>query len=1424
MTTIHPITRTKHQLPFDRLSSEDFERLCFWLVEAEGFENVEYLGEGGSEQGRDIVAYRNNRRWVFQCKRVAQFGPKAVEREIEKLDSVPETEKPDELVFIVTRPVTARTRTHARKLWGSKESCHFWAGAELDRRVKQQHDIISEFFAEEGVVRVVSADTLAPVAELGEQLSEVAQHLGRLRADESVVKTHDALATEALSDLQKRRVLVPSDVRAEIQQLANRVQNGDLAHASQSVRRNVLYWTARLHAGSADSLGTAKRYREQLRELDPTAPTEIVDALLLEKEGDGEGALRLLRDIDEPDARSTFLVILGNLKGQRASLDWLGRQEQRYTTDFLTPLGHYNAAVRMAQADRWEETLSYLDQLEVDPDDWPDLVFLKGVVTAALLLPSELRQGALEMNLFYPGVRTIESPEADKCRERALSLFELARNKFLPVHKGRADAAGRWHLWLRLTDPDRETSDLAREEVRQGMEHRESALSLLPVAKSFKISFNREQLWAYLEQCSATGGLGDRELAAQLQLAEMMLAPKDFADFLDKEEPRLERIVAKDMLTVFKIQALVRDGQTTAARKLLGGQGQEFDKEELERITAEIDIKEGKNPLSKLEALYDKTRDLIDLQNLVRYHVRRQDWKPLRPLLTELFKRERTLHNAMSLVESMSRVPDPDYSRMLAFLEENSDLLEREPQLQSAKAVAAFQLGNLEEAKEINRHLISSRNSIEDLHLDIDIALQSGDWERFPSIVEREWSKIDQHEPSTLLRLASLVAQTDATADRAFRLVQLAARNPDDDPHILVQALGLTYQLGKEGQESAAWLSKALACSSNEGPVTAVNLQTLVEEWMPTQQEHRRFIEEQYLQSSMPIHLAASGLNIPLSHALIGIPRSNEITSDGRRRLIIPSFSGARQLLDIQSDWSVAMDATSLMILAHLELLRVTVDSLEKIILAPDTMILLLNEYSRVRFHQPSLVKAAEEVRELIDRGVLCPAKPVLEPSAKLIEEVGLRLAELLAAARDKNGYVVHPLPIHKAGSFRDTEASLGDHRKQIISVSQFEQALFESGYLDGELHVQASRYLSPRDSGGNEIVATSILSGPILLDDLALTYLQGAGLFRSLVASGLDLQILPSLEQEKADLIAYYRHGEELAGTINSLRTILGQGIERGKIKFAPRRTPSSEEEESFRVAPTLLQFAHDTSASDAFCCDDRYVNDKKFLTDLRGRRVPVVCVLDILRFLESRGCITERERRRSHHQLRRSGYALVPVELAELEGHLNSVTWKQDGTFTESAELRTIRQYLARIRSMEFLKIPEEAAFLGGLQSTSIWSIRKLWASSAVSADQATILSRWTWRHVAPSPPEWIKFEVEDASQIAEAYIRHLAMLLMPMPPMAEDRSSAFRRWIDQEVLQPLIPANNAVVEGVATASWNQIEEWSKNLARERHRCSGC
>jgi hypothetical protein len=52
------ITGTTHTLPFHQLSPHDFERLCLWLLQREGFDRAEHLGAAGSEQGRDVVAWR----------------------------------------------------------------------------------------------------------------------------------------------------------------------------------------------------------------------------------------------------------------------------------------------------------------------------------------------------------------------------------------------------------------------------------------------------------------------------------------------------------------------------------------------------------------------------------------------------------------------------------------------------------------------------------------------------------------------------------------------------------------------------------------------------------------------------------------------------------------------------------------------------------------------------------------------------------------------------------------------------------------------------------------------------------------------------------------------------------------------------------------------------------------------------------------------------------------------------------------------------------------------------------------------------------------------------------------------------------------------------------------------------------------------
>jgi tetratricopeptide (TPR) repeat protein len=140
-----PITGTTHTLPFDRLSPRDFERLCLWLVEREGYKRAEHLGAAGREQGRDIVAWREGQLWAFQCKRVQHFGPADAAAEVGKVLGLPDDDRPLGLIFIVACDVSDETRRQARARCG-RMKCDFWALTELDERAKRHADIVEEFF------------------------------------------------------------------------------------------------------------------------------------------------------------------------------------------------------------------------------------------------------------------------------------------------------------------------------------------------------------------------------------------------------------------------------------------------------------------------------------------------------------------------------------------------------------------------------------------------------------------------------------------------------------------------------------------------------------------------------------------------------------------------------------------------------------------------------------------------------------------------------------------------------------------------------------------------------------------------------------------------------------------------------------------------------------------------------------------------------------------------------------------------------------------------------------------------------------------------------------------------------------------------------------------------------------------------------
>ena len=268
-----------------------------------------------------------------------------------------------------------------------------------------------------------------------------------------------------------------------------------------AIKIEVLYWAARLCTTDKETLPIAKQLREDLLQSSDQKDLSILDALLAEKDGDEEKALRLLRDCSDPDSRSVWLGLMDRLKGEKAAWDWTRKQELAgYKLVSGLSVGITGAFSRRS----WK---SGKKRANVSPG-WslsgrtcPDLRCLEGIINSAMLLPADSRKQVLN-DISFAGGSPNQDTAALHHHSRATRCFEFVGH-WLEEH-GEVDPA--WtkaisdcHLWLRLMNPRRERDQTARQEVRRRMSKGEDAVNAIGFALVFNISFDERPLKKYLE-------------------------------------------------------------------------------------------------------------------------------------------------------------------------------------------------------------------------------------------------------------------------------------------------------------------------------------------------------------------------------------------------------------------------------------------------------------------------------------------------------------------------------------------------------------------------------------------------------------------------------------------------------------------------------------------------------------------------------------------------------------------------------------------------------------------------------------------------------------------------------------------------------------------------------------------------------------
>lgn len=1240
------------------------------------------------------------------------------------------------------------------------------------------------------------------VQELSGQLQNRFDRLERtsLHTDPITQKAHTDQATQKLSEIIRLRSIDTPSARRSIQELLNRVSEGDLVATDNPTAEKVRYWAARLCAANAETLGFAKEVRSQLPQASDDINLRVLDALVAELEGDNDHAIRLIRDHDDPDSRTALFGLLSRTRGEQVALDWYAGQSRADDDQIFNDVGWKNWAICMVRTGNWKKTAQRLAALKIPLKNSPALALVEGMINASMLLPEEQREFALTGVPIFPNIVPNVGPEMEKHHARAKMCFELAKQSLSGiVDHNLARLISDWILWLRIVNPKTDTTQHIRKEISKGMKNGNRAVNLVLFTWAFEIQYDPAPLKQHLEQRKTLGDLSERELLAEFLLSEQYMPARDRIAYLDRHEGPLEKIISPSVLAGMHIEALLADDQIERARSILSTKRERIEKRHFDRLVVQIDAHDGHDPRSQLERLYRESHRLVDLQNLVHHLKQVDDRLALLPLVKKLFARQRTIENAQTVVTCFGDPGSYDHRAIIEFLEGNADLVGQSDELKAAMAWAYFRAGQFQDAKNLNDILQDQRKNQADFQLFINIAIASGDWERLSDVIDRTWHLRNSEDPETLMTVAYLAGQQDEYVDRAIGLAALAADKASGDPRILAAAYWLHFQLGRDAQANPDWLVRASELSSREeGPVWRIELPEWVAEF-PKHRDHVNAVERQWLGGELPISLAVEKFSVSMARLLLHIPRSNEHRMDGRSRTILPIMAGNRSSVEMQSGWTVGLDVSSILVLSFLDLLESTIDSFHHVKLAPSAMEFLFREREQVRFHQPSRIEAAKQVRNLHDRKQIQVERNLIEPPITIVGQVGNELATLLQTAKHLDGKVICSLPILKAGSITQELADTHQYDDLIASTAEFCKLIHDQGKIDKKTYRRAASFLGTSGVTKQASLSASMLNLPIYLDRGALSNLQYTGILPSIASLGLDFRIHPDVLDDEYALIDEGEVGDYLVTKIEGIRRTLRNALNSGDASFLPS---AKEQEDSswsndfrFRATASLLI---GSSTCNALFYDDRYINSRSLATNPGGESVPIACVLDLLRFLSLQGRICVDDHWTLRHVLRRSGYAYVPLESDELVYWLKQVTVR-NGHLSESVELRIIRQSIAHPDFLDMTSPTEAVGLTDSLMVAGRQAIVHFWQSENLPPTQAATLSDWVW-HILKIPvlPSRRVMSVDERGDwIRETVSSCLACLLLPASIESQERRAHYSDWIENSVLQALRPANGDIIE---------------------------
>jgi tetratricopeptide repeat protein len=1031
-------------------------------------------------------------------------------------------------------------------------------------------------------------------------------------------------------------------------------------------------------------------------------------------------------------------------------------------------LGHFDFA------DDWiEETPQH------HLDESAGLLFLRAQVRLAGTVPPDQRQSVLNGLPRDLGMITFAQTAA-AVGKRADSLADLKAVQPRIAELDLPHVSGfiaELILWLDITDPATRETGMAT--LAADLRNPTLVIERVRLAISFGVEFDREGLWEELQTRRLAGGWTGQEASTAILL---QLASNDYAGvaaFIQENRKELQRArsMSAEELTGIEIEALARSGAVAKARARFDETREGLPAQMalmLEKVLAERDGQGDEVELAR--QTYEQNPGTDELRLYCGALARRGDYATLAERGADLARRTLNVEDLLRAFKVLQRLGR--WRTALELLDELQVVSPQDERVRLAKAEALFHIGEVNRARAILDRYFSQSADPGVVQLDLVVSIESGDWGHIQGIIDRVKGAPDKFTAIQLTRLARVARH--AGSSYARDLMGAALKRAGDDANIYIAAYALAVDAGEEGEESFEWLRKADELSGEDGPLQRKSLKDIAD-MAPAWREREERVRNEVQAGNAPLFIAARALNVTVTQAALGRALANAASTDATRRSPILAFDGSRQAADLVKAGTLALDASALLTLALLGLVPKVLDAFPKVVIGAGTLSLLFEERERIRFHQPSRIAKARRLKELIARGAIQVIEPPSDLPRGLVDEVGRDLAGLLVKAREMQGLVVQPGPLHKVGSFLEVEADLGDYAAEITDTRQVLALLKSRRALTGNVERYASAYIHRAD-GGMAGARTVTATTPLFLDDLAVSYLEHTGTLEPLTRTVGTVTVSKQTLEEVEGLLAHEALAEKVLARVEDLRAALEGGIRRGNVVINERAPSGEEEADDFRRSPTIA-LLQSVTPYDAIVVDDKALN-RMANWDVPTGRARTATTLDMLDLLLKRKVLAPADSDEALRVLRVANFQVIGTTEEELLAMMASASLDGDD-LVETQEMTALRENLLAVAASRALQ-PREEPWLRAFRFAVFRAFRTVWVEAPDSAPAkgewllSLLPSLADFCPLPVAPEVWVNIRNLEAAETA---------LFFSNFPLPEAHRDAYKEWITAHIVNPLL-----------------------------------